>query len=66
MRVAVFGSDRGGLFTGACLAGLGDDVVCTDQAGARIAAVNRGEIPIHLPALDLLAPKARQKGKLPP
>jgi UDPglucose 6-dehydrogenase len=64
MRVAVFGCGYVGLVTGTCLADLGHDVVCIDQDGDKIAALNRGEIPIYEPGLDLLASKARQLGRL--
>src|SRR4051812_27013204 len=54
MRIAVVGSGYVGLVTSACLAELGHEVVCIDNDAAKVAALIRGEIPIHeehLPAL---------------
>jgi UDPglucose 6-dehydrogenase len=51
MRVAIFGSGYVGLVTGACFADAGNHVVCVDVDAARIERLNRGEVPIHEPAL---------------
>jgi UDPglucose 6-dehydrogenase len=51
-RVAVFGAGYVGLVTGACLADLGHSVVVRDVLPDRIAALQRGEIPIFEPGLD--------------
>ena len=47
MRIAVFGAGYVGLVTGACFADLGHDVVVRDIVPERIAALRRGEVPIH-------------------
>ena len=47
MRVSIVGTGYVGLVTGACLAERGHTVVCVDTDPARVAAVNRGEPPIH-------------------
>ena len=52
MRIAVIGSGYVGLVTGACLSGLGHDVHIFDTDEAKIAMLNRGEVPIHEPGLD--------------
>ena len=52
MRVTIFGSGYVGLVTGACLADAGNDVLCVDVDDKKIAALQRGEIPIHEPGLD--------------
>jgi len=47
MRVAVVGSGYVGLVAGACFADLGHDVVVVDNDQLKLAALNRGEVPIH-------------------
>jgi UDPglucose 6-dehydrogenase len=58
MRVAVFGAGYVGLVTGACFADLGHDVVVRDVVGEKIAALRRGEVPIHEPGLDEVLQRA--------
>ena len=52
MRVTIFGSGYVGLVTGACLAEAGNQVICVDVDAGKVAALNRGEIPIYEPGLD--------------
>ena len=52
MRIAIIGSGYVGLVSGACLAGFGHTVICTDKDGDRIARLNAGEMPIYEPGLD--------------
>ncbi len=59
MRVTIFGTGYVGLVTGACLAEVGNEVVCIDVDEAKIARLNRGEIPIYEPGL---APLVRENG----
>ncbi len=47
MRIAVIGSGYVGLVTGACFADLGHQVVLVDIDQAKLAALQRGEVPIH-------------------
>ncbi len=47
MRIVVVGSGYVGLVAAACLAELGHQVVCVDNDTAKLAALRRGEIPIH-------------------
>jgi UDPglucose 6-dehydrogenase len=55
-RVAVFGAGYVGLVTGACFAELGHSVVVRDVIPERIAALQRGEVPIYEPGLaELIA-----------
>jgi UDPglucose 6-dehydrogenase len=51
MRVTVIGSGYVGLVTGACLAEMGNDVVCLDVDEAKIALLRGGGVPIHEPGL---------------
>ena len=46
MKVSIIGTGYVGLVTGACLADLGNDVLCLDVDEKKIARLNRGEIPI--------------------
>jgi UDPglucose 6-dehydrogenase len=60
MRVAMIGSGYVGLVSGACFADFGHDVTCVDKDKAKIAALERGEMPIYEPGLgDLVASNAR-------
>ncbi|HZQ91943.1 MAG TPA: UDP-glucose/GDP-mannose dehydrogenase family protein [Terriglobales bacterium] len=47
MRIAVVGSGYVGLVASACLAEIGHDVVCIDNDQQKVAALVRGETPIH-------------------
>jgi UDPglucose 6-dehydrogenase len=64
MRITVFGSGYVGLVTGACLAEVGNHVVCVDVDPRKIDMLNRGEVPIHEPGLDQLIQRNRAKGRL--
>src|ERR1700680_4179099 len=52
MRIAMIGTGYVGLVSGACFADFGHHVTCVDKDAAKIAALNRGEIPIFEPGLD--------------
>ena len=61
MRVTMIGAGYVGLVSGACFADFGHDVTCVDKDAGRVAALNRGEIPIFEPGLpDLVAANMRQ------
>ena len=47
MNIAIVGSGYVGLVAAACFAELGHDVVCVDNDHSKIAALRRGEVPIH-------------------
>jgi UDPglucose 6-dehydrogenase len=47
MRIAVVGSGYVGLVAGACFADLGHDVIVVDNDQQKLAALTRGEVPIH-------------------
>jgi UDPglucose 6-dehydrogenase len=51
MRVAMIGVGYVGLVSGACMADFGHTVVCVDKDSAKVAALRRGELPIHEPGL---------------
>ncbi len=64
MRVTIYGSGYVGLVTGACLAQVGNDVLCVDIDARKIDMLNRGEVPIHEPGLDKLIAENREAGRL--
>jgi UDPglucose 6-dehydrogenase len=47
MQIAVVGSGYVGLVAGACFADLGHEVIVVDNDQKKLAALNRGEVPIH-------------------
>jgi UDPglucose 6-dehydrogenase len=56
----MIGAGYVGLVSSACLAGFGHHVICIDKDTRRIAALDRGEIPIFEPGLsDLVASNVR-------
>lgn len=62
MRIAMIGSGYVGLVSGACFADFGHTVVCVDKNVDRIAALERGEMPIFEPGLaPLVASNVRQQ-----
>jgi UDPglucose 6-dehydrogenase len=64
MRVTVFGSGYVGLVTGACLADVGNHVLCVDVDAGKVERLKRGELPIYEPGLDAIVHKAQQAGRL--
>src|SRR6185295_13073707 len=62
MRVAMVGSGYVGLVSAACFADFGHRVTAIDKDEAKIAALERGEMPIYEPGLDeLVASNVRAK-----
>ena len=60
MRVAMIGTGYVGLVSGACFADFGHEVICVDRDKTKIAALERGEMPIYEPGLnDMVAVNAR-------
>lgn len=64
MRVCVFGSGYVGLVTGACLADVGNDVLCIDVDAGKIERLRSGEVPIHEPGLDAIIAHNLKAGRL--
>ena len=64
MKIAVVGSGYVGLVTGVCLADFGHDVVCIDKDAGKIAALERGEVPIFEPGLAELVKTNAGSGRL--
>jgi UDPglucose 6-dehydrogenase len=61
MKIAVVGSGYVGLVAGACFAELGHDVILVDNDPAKLAALRRGELPIHEHFLPELLTRHRDK-----
>ena len=64
MKVSVFGAGYVGLVTAACLAEMGNSVVCVDINETRVSALNQGEVPIHEPGLTELVIRNQQASRL--
>jgi UDPglucose 6-dehydrogenase len=64
MNICMVGTGYVGLVTGACLADFGMDVVCVDKDEAKIAALQRGHIPIYEPGLEAIVAKNERAGRL--
>jgi UDPglucose 6-dehydrogenase len=64
MRVAMIGTGYVGLVSGACIADFGHQVTCVDKDGAKISALNAGEIPIYEPGLEDLVRSNVKQGRL--
>ena len=64
MKVTIFGSGYVGLVTGACLAEVGNHVMCVDTDVAKINLLNSGGIPIFEPGLEALVIKNKNEGRL--
>jgi len=64
MKISVIGSGYVGLVTGACLAELGNDVLCMDVDPEKVARLQAGDIPIFEPGLDEIVRLCSAEGRL--
>jgi UDP-glucose 6-dehydrogenase len=64
MRVAMIGTGYVGLVSGACFADFGHHVICVDKDAGKIAALQRGEMPIYEPGLEDLVAANVKAGRL--
>ncbi len=64
MNVTVFGSGYVGLVTAACLARMGNYVLCVDIDADRVRRLEQGEVPIREEGLDPIVADALDNGHL--
>jgi UDPglucose 6-dehydrogenase len=64
MKITIIGTGYVGLVTGACLADVGNDVMCLDLDQRKIDWLNSGGIPIHEPGLDEIVARNLAAGRL--
>ena len=64
MRIAIVGTGYVGLVSGACFSDFGHDVACVDKDADKIAALDRGAMPIFEPGLDQLVARNVAAGRL--
>jgi UDPglucose 6-dehydrogenase len=64
MKITVIGTGYVGLVTGACLAEMGNHVVCLDQDHSRIDALRAGHIPLYEPGLAEIVTRNAGSGRL--
>src|SRR6516164_2762820 len=64
MRIAMIGTGYVGLVSGACFSEFGVSVSCVDQDAAKIAGLQRGEMPIYEPGLAALVAGNAAAGRL--
>ena len=64
MKITVIGAGYVGLVSGACLAEMGNHVMCLDVDPRKIDVLNNGGIPIHEPGLDKVVQRNAAAGRL--
>ena len=64
MKITVIGSGYVGLVSGACLAELGNDVICLDVDPRKIDILNNGGVPIYEPGLEAIIKSNVAAGRL--
>lgn len=64
MKISIIGTGYVGLVTGACLAEVGNDVLCLDVDANKINLLNHGGIPIYEPDLENIVKRNIAIGRL--
>ncbi len=64
MNISVIGTGYVGLVTGTCFAETGNNVLCVDIDTEKIEKMQKGEIPIFEPGLEILFERNTKQGRL--
>ncbi|WP_459616504.1 UDP-glucose dehydrogenase family protein [Bordetella sp. 2513F-2] len=64
MKITVVGTGYVGLVSGACLAEMGNQVLCLDTDPAKVALLRAGGVPIYEPGLEELVKRNVADGRL--
>ena len=64
MHVGIIGTGHIGLVAGACLAKLGNEVMCADRDETKIESLKRGPVTIYEPGLQDLVTNVTATGPL--
>ena len=64
MKVTIFGTGYVGLVTGACLAEMGNHVLCVDVDAPKVERLRHGDIPIYEPGLESIVRRNHAEGRL--
>jgi len=64
MKITIVGTGYVGLVTGACLADMGNQVLCLDIDAEKVKALNEGRIPIYEPGLEAVVKRNRTAERL--
>lgn len=64
MNISIVGTGYVGLTVGACLANLGNDIICADIDKQKIDDLNQGKMPIYEPGLNELVERNTREGRL--
>ncbi len=64
MKISVIGAGYVGLVSGACLAEIGHEVVCTDSDASKLRTLEAGGMPIYEPGLESMVARARKERRL--
>lgn len=64
MRICMIGSGYVGLVTGACLAEMGNDIICVDENPDKISLLQKGDVPIYEPGLKEIISRNAGEGRI--